>query len=174
MMKARIAPHGNEDLERYSLKTDSESCSPLGIRILLSAVVVKKWHLTKIHITRAFLQTGSAQRDVYVIPPRECSNREFYWLLLAASYGLLNTNAKWQKHSDATFEKLGLLNVAYVPQLFCRKVDGELRLIVLKVVDDILIGGLTDDRKAFVQKLKEHYVIGTIVHTPSFMKFLLD
>ena len=76
-MKARIFPYGNEDWERYSVKIDSESYSPPGIRILLSALVVNKWHLTKIDIITASLQTVSAQRGVYVIPPREISSREF-------------------------------------------------------------------------------------------------
>ena len=33
-MKARIAPHGNKDLDRDQLKTDSAVCPPVGVRIL--------------------------------------------------------------------------------------------------------------------------------------------
>ena len=117
-MKGRIAPHGNEDGKKYNLKTDSESFSPLGIRILLSIAFIKKWYLTKVDIFSAFLQSGPAQRDVYVVPPRECADRWFYWLLLTATYGLVNANFKWKKHSDSTFAILGLSSVKYIPQLF--------------------------------------------------------
>lgn len=46
-------------------------CSPVGMRILLSTATKQKWRLTKLDVKTAFLQTGQAERDVYVIPPRE-------------------------------------------------------------------------------------------------------
>ena len=171
LMKARIAPHGNEDRERYNLRTDSESCSPLGIRVLQSIAVIKKWFLTKVDILSAFLQSGPAERDVYVVPPRECSDRWFYWLLLTAAYGLVNANVKWQKHCDNTFNRLGLSSVKYIPQLFYLRGSDGLKLVVLKVVDDMLIAGSEEDRKRFLDKLRTVYKVGTIVHTPGSLKF---
>lgn len=56
-MKARIAPHGNEDRERDKLKSDSATCPPTGIRMLLSIASLLKWPLAKIDFTSAFLQT---------------------------------------------------------------------------------------------------------------------
>lgn len=94
MLKARIAPHSNRDEEKEGLKTDSAVCPPLGIRILLSIAVLLYWYLVKIDVKSTFLQTGIAERDVYVVPPRECKKRSFYWLLLTAAYGLVNANAK--------------------------------------------------------------------------------
>lgn len=41
-LKASIAPHGSEDKETLSRKTDSATCPPTGIRILLSLAVVNK------------------------------------------------------------------------------------------------------------------------------------
>ena len=60
-MKARIAPGGNKDKDRNILKTDSAECPPNGIRILSSIATIKKWPLTKIDFTSAFLQTGDAK-----------------------------------------------------------------------------------------------------------------
>lgn len=40
IMKSRIAPHGNKDREKRSLKSDSSTCPPVGIRILLSLAVL--------------------------------------------------------------------------------------------------------------------------------------
>ena len=42
-MKARIAPHGNKDKDRSDLKSDSATCPPTGIRLLLSIAAIKKW-----------------------------------------------------------------------------------------------------------------------------------
>ena len=116
-MKARIAPHGNKDKEMKNLKTDSCVCPPTGVGILLSIACIYGWPLGKIDFKSTFLQTGSAQRDVYVVPPRESSTKEHYWLLLKAWYGLLNANAKWQNEIDTFFHELGLHQLLYARQL---------------------------------------------------------
>lgn len=164
--KGRIAPHGNEDRDKYMLKTDSAACSPVGMRVLLCIYTIFSWYLTKIDVKSAFLQTGSAEGDVFVIPPRESSRRGFYWLLTAASYGLVNANAKWQRHSDTTFLDLGLKTMVYIPQLFYKFHDSCLVLIVAKIVDDILVGGEDSFKNAFLRQLGSRYKLGTIVHLP--------
>ena len=106
-MKARIASHGNKDRDKEILKTDSCTCPPTVIRLLLSVASPMKWTVTKIDFKAAFLQTGMAQRDVYVVPRNEIERKNYYWLLLTASYGVLNTNAKWQSAIDDYFKSLG-------------------------------------------------------------------
>ena len=171
LCKARIAPHGNKDFEKDNLKTDSASCPPLGVRILLSICTLLHWFPRKVDIKAAFLQSGPATRDVYVIPPRECPDRQFRWRLLVASYGLVNANAKWQLHSDTTLLDLGLHAVVLIPQLFYMKQDGKLCLIVAKVVDDFLIGGTKSAREWLIDKLKAKYSVGTIAHLPGSFHF---
>ena len=95
-------------------------CSPTVVRIILAIASIKGWILTKADVKAAFLQTGQALRDVYVIPPRECPDKDIYWLLLAAAYGLVNANAKWQNQSDELFILLGLTQCPLIPQLFYR------------------------------------------------------
>ena len=104
-----------------------------------------------------------------MIPPREAGRRQFYWLLLVATHGLVNANAKWQVHSDGTFEKLRLKPTIIVPHLFFRK-DGLLKLLVAKVTDDMLIGGPKEERQKSIEQLHGVYEIGTITHIPG--KFL--
>lgn len=164
--KARIAPHGNEDRDIEDLKTDSASCPPLGIRILFSVCVLLQWYLTKVDVKGAFLQSGSATRDVYVIPPRECSDRRFVWLLTVATYGLVNANAKWQNHSDTTFINLGLKTLVYIPQLFYMHLNDVLVLVVVKTVDDVFIGGQESVKRKFIKDLSHVYELGTITHLP--------
>ena len=56
--------------------------------------------------------------------------------------------------------------VPYVPQLFFRKENGILKLIVAKIVDDLLIGGSDADRKEFVDGLSSFYEVGALEHLP--------
>lgn len=44
-LKARIAPHGNEDSFKFDLKSDCAMCSPCGMRIILSLSSLYKWSL---------------------------------------------------------------------------------------------------------------------------------
>ena len=162
--KARIAPHENEDRDREHLKTDSACCPPLKFRMLFSVCVMFQWHLTKIDVKGVFLQTGSAQRDVYVIPPKESSGPRFVWLLTVATYGLVDASAKWQVQSDQTFIDIGLNTLVYVPQLFYMLDKCNIVLIVVKVTDDILIGESETHKPQFIQRLTQAYELGTITH----------
>ena len=164
-MKARIAPHGNKDKDRFELKTDSAQCPPTGIRILASVSTIMKWPIAKIDFASAFLQTGDAKRDVYVIPPRECRRRSNYWLLLTSAYGLVNANAKWQEHCDYLFSSLGLLQSRYVPQLFFSKGKG-LEILAVKIVDDVLITGSRINIENFIAQVQSKYELGTVVYGP--------
>ena len=98
--------------------------------------------LVKIEFFSAFIQTGEAKRDVYVIPPRESSEKCYYWLLLTADYGLVNFNEKYQAQIDTFLTSLGFLQLIYVPQLFHIMDDGgNNQLLAVNIVDDILLVG---------------------------------
>jgi len=170
-MKARIAPHGNKDRERQDLKTDSATCPPTGIRILLSIASLMKWPLAKIDFTSAFLQTGNAERDVYVVPPRECGDRSNYWLLLTAAYGLVNANAKWQKQSDDVLRSFGFNQLVYVPQVFFAEDANNLTMLAVKVVDDILFAGIQSKVRNVIHEIKGSYSLGTVVYGPGTFLF---
>lgn len=77
LLKARIAPHSNKNSLKHELRTDCCICSPIGLRIVLMMAAMMAWPLRKDDMEPSFLQTGAAQRDVYVIPDRECIDRRF-------------------------------------------------------------------------------------------------
>lgn len=165
VLKARIAPHGNEDKDKLSLKTDSATCLLTGIRLLLSLALVNKWILAKIDFESAFLQTGDATRDVYVVLPRECTIRyRFYWLLLASAYGLVNASAKWQALSDNLLSSLGFIQLVYVPQLFYRINKTAVKMAAVRVVDDVLFVGPRYLIDQIISKIQRSYELGTIVN----------
>lgn len=83
-LKAIIVPHVNGDKER-NLRTECCMCPPDGVRVILSTAALLGWNIAKEDAEAALLKTGRAVRDVYVIAPRECRERAFYWLLLTAA-----------------------------------------------------------------------------------------
>ena len=58
LCKARIAPHGNKDKYKEHLKRDTQTCPPIGLRIVLSICVIFNWSLVKIDIKSAFPESG--------------------------------------------------------------------------------------------------------------------
>jgi len=105
-----------------------------------------------------------------VIPPRKCSTRtRFYWLLLAAAYGLVN--AKWQETSDSFLHSIGLTQIIYVSQLFYRKENNKPFITGVKVFDDILFAAPLLLLKETIQKISKQYNLGTNVYGPGTFKF---
>lgn len=170
-MKARIAPHGNKDKEKEFLKTDFCTCPPTGIRIFSSIANLSKWSPSNIDFKSAFLQTGNAQRDVNVIQPKECSNRQHYSLLLNASYGLVNADGKWQNEIDFFLTTLGFLQLLYVPQVFYMRVSNSLINLAIKVVDDVLLCTTMTDVPRIIKKIQLKYELGAVFYGPGSFPF---
>lgn len=118
-------------------------CSPSEVRILLAAAAMRCSWITNANIKPTFLQTGCAQREVYVVPPRENTDRSHYWLLLTADNGRVNSNAKWLDQSDAPLQDLCLLQHFVTSQLFSVMENNFLVLLVAKIVDDLFSIGDT-------------------------------
>lgn len=147
-MKARIAPHGNNDSEKQHLKTES-------------AVCVFRWCLVKIDFKSAFLQTGAALRDVLILPPRESNERQQYWLLLAGAYGLVNCGAKWQENTDHPFRLLGISQLTLVPQPFFKQISAKnFLLVAVKIVEDVLMAGDRTVVESMVEKIRKNMSSG--------------
>lgn len=152
-LKARIAPHGNKDALKNVLSTDCSTCPPAVLRVLESIASLFGWKLYRADVKAAFLQTGAAQRDVYVRPPKESAIMSSHvWLLLTAAYGLVNANAKWQSQFDAVMIALGIAQSKSIPQLFYKKNDGKLTLLVAKIVDDLKAAGTEDNALRFLEE----------------------
>ncbi len=72
---------------------------------------------------------------------------------------------------NALLSDCGLRQLAYMPQLFFMDTGGMLELIVIKLVDDILIGGNTSSRSSLIERLKKRFEVGTVSHTPGSLMF---
>ncbi len=151
-MKCRNAPHGNEDKQIGELRTDSATCSPLAFRIFLTVCSLFGFFISKVDFESAFLQTGPAQQVVYVRPPHSDPAKCTLWKLKVAAYGLVNSNAKWKCLSDSMLFNCGLTQHVLIPQLFYHVKNEKLAIIVVKLVDDLLIGGAVTTRAALIEK----------------------
>ena len=152
-LEARIAPHGNEDDMKNILSKDCRTCPPTGLQILESITSLLHWTIHRADVKAALLQIGEAQRNVYVRPPKESQMKSTHvWILLTAAYGLVNENAKWQNQSDNVMLDIGLQQSSYVPQLFFKKENGRLVLIVAKNMDDLKVAGENNCVQHFMEE----------------------
>lgn len=171
-LKARIAPHGNEDCENDIMKSDCCMCSPIGIRILISIATFRGCRVIRIYVKTAFLQSIPANRNVYVIPPRESQSRGVLWVLLAAAYGLVNSNAKWQVKSDDALTSLSLVQSSTIPQLFLHFYsENHVDLVVIKMADAILATGTDCALRSFAQDFGKKFNLAEITHGPGRLRF---
>lgn len=53
-----------------------------------------------------------------------------------------------------------------MPQLYYKIANGELKVMLSKLVDDLLIGACESDRAELVKRLNAKFEIGTLSHTP--------
>lgn len=100
-IKRRIFLGGNHDRMKKVLKTDTNSCLSVGLRVLCTIVTSITCPISNVDFDSRFLQSGVVTRDVYMRPPNECTSRcKFLWLLRSASYGLVNANSTYQAAND--------------------------------------------------------------------------
>lgn len=164
-LKARIAPHRNEDSAKDLLRSKCSMCPPAGFRIVTSIASLTKWRLTKIVVKTTFLQSGRDEQNVFVIPPYKSADRsKFAWLLLTAAYGLVRANAELQNVSDQLLTDIGFSSVSMIPHLFMMTASSKLVLLVAEVVDDILICNPSNTVDAVINKINHHLTLGTIKH----------
>lgn len=150
------------------LQSDCSISRPSGFRIIASVVSVCKWSVTKIDLQRSFRQTVQAERDVYGPPQMERAYRgKSLWLLLTASYGLINGNAKWKIRSDAALYKKGLLSITIIPQHFnLNDRNGNAFSALAKIVDEFVIHGDTPTVVNVVETFQKFFRLGTVTCRP--------
>lgn len=98
-------------------------------------------------------------------------DRRHYWLLLAAVYGLVNSNPKFQTQADDLILSLGLSSLSVVPQLFYLLQEGKLVSFVAKVVDHLLITGVTSHGEEVLEKFDKEFKFGSVVCGHCLTKF---
>lgn len=171
-LKARIAPHGDVEDIPGDPSSDSALGIPVGIQLLISPSYFFVSLLHKWEVKSAFLQTDSADQDVYVIPPRESAHRrKVLWPLLTASYRSQNGNSKWKAMRDTLLTSFGLAPAPMMPQIFILCTDDHMIVLASNILDDTLLIGLEYIILEVIEKIDGWFTLGTVVHGPGTMRF---
>lgn len=170
-LEASIAAHGNEESARDLLRSDCSMCPPAGFRIVTSIATLMKWRLTKIDIKTAFLQSGKAERDVFVALNRKVLTMAILWALLTSAYGLMNSNAKLQNISDQVLVNIIFSTLWILLRLFMMQSSSKFMFLLEKIVNDILICRASDLYDTVVTKKKIPFMLETISHGLGLFRF---
>ena len=174
-LKARIVPHGNKDLYKELIRSDSEVAEHSSYRTVMAFAAIFSIELFKVDVKAVFLQSGPARRTVYVRPPYDAFMKGRLWKLKAAVYGLTEANRVFQQCSDDVLsnpKKMGLSSIQCTKQLFAKyDSSGSLILLVAKQVDDLLCAGTEDAKRWFIDTFKKYFRLGTIVCSPDPIRF---
>lgn len=158
--KALITPQGNEDCVREVLRSHCFICPPARFRMVACMAVLDRCQLTKLDVKTAFLQTGCAERDVYLTPPNKSADwLKWLLLLLTAAYGLVNANAKCQSASGQVRVYIGLKKLPLLSQLFMMTSANGLMSLLAQKVDKFLICGPTNHADIIISEIKDHFEI---------------
>ena len=165
-LKARLCPHGNHDIEKDSVRKDSATAQFDVIRMLCSLATILNFRLGCLDIKGAYLQSGPIQRDIYVRPPPELhSRRGILWKLTKLPYGITEAGRQWARVFEKWLtEKAEFSRVNGVPQMFVhRRKNGDIKLLIAKVTDDLLIAGALEHIDTFNEAITKRFPISKVI-----------
>lgn len=154
------------------MRSDSSMCSPAEMRIILSTATLRRWCLSKLDVNTGFLQTGQAERDVYVRTRLESAKKgRCVWLLLTTAYGLINANAKWKMLSDLILTDMGFRQAPVLLQLFVLMQNKVLMEIIAMIVDDFSLTGTQSITHPLIARIPFKVEIGTIANGSGHVRY---
>lgn len=98
------------------------------------------------------MQSEPVKWTTYVRPPEELNEeRGKIWQLLEMPYGILKTGKQWAVAIEDWFSnKTGFETVQGISQIFLKRDQlEEIRVIIMKVANDILMEESVEDMKCF-------------------------
>lgn len=141
-LKAWIAQHGDEESHLSQLCSNCFMCSLVEACILLSTAAPQSGRIAQPDVKAAFLHTGRATKDVYVILPRDIFGcRKALKMLLTATYCLVNASAESQVQSNRALTGVGFVTASVIHQLSLLHREGSLAVILTKIVDTLMVAG---------------------------------
>jgi Reverse transcriptase (RNA-dependent DNA polymerase) len=161
-LKCRLVPHGNRDEEKDTLRKDSSTAQSSVIRLFLAIAMRHKFSVASIDVVVTYLQSGPLPRRVFVRPPRGWAKPGCLWRLLRPAYGLVESGRLWQLTIVKWIFAREFVVVPGAPQVFVLRQSGTLKMLIVKVVDDILACGPPDEIQAFYKDLSRTYKLNPL------------
>jgi hypothetical protein len=140
-LKCRLVPHGNRDKEKDALRKDSSTAQSSVMRLVLAIAMLHKFSVGSIDVVTTYLQSGPLPRRVFVRPPRRWAKPGCLWRLLRPTYGLVESGRLWQLAIKKWISARDFVVVPGAPQVFVLRQSGTLKMLIVKLVDDILVCG---------------------------------
>lgn len=164
-LKCRLVSHGNRDKEKDYIRKDSATAQFPIIRVVLSLVAVLQLSVATIDIKKAYMQGGYLSRDIYMRPPKGwASSSRKIWKLLKPAYGLVESGRILLLAIESWLKSEGIYELPGFPQLFISRTgQGNLKLVLAKVVDDFLIAAAPAELQAFNNRLSQKFEVGRFI-----------
>jgi Reverse transcriptase (RNA-dependent DNA polymerase) len=161
-LKCRLVPHGNRDEEKDALRKDSSTAQSSVSRLFLAIPMLHKFSVGSIDVVAAYLQSGPLPWRVYVRPPRGWDKPGCLWRLLRPAYGLVESGRLRKLAIEKWIFARDFVVVSGAPQVFVLRQSGTLKMLIVKMVDDILVCGPPDEIQAFYKDLSRTYKLNPL------------
>lgn len=162
-IKARLVCNGNQArLLDPNQKIDSPTVKRVSIKVMMTIAANEGWAVRCQDATSAFLQSKEMNRDIFVIPPKECEYPSpTLWRLKRPMYGLDEASYLWYETIKDFMEERGCKRPMTDPAFFYYIKDGRLQGIATTWVDDIFSCGSEIFQRDIMDPLTEKFKFGT-------------
>jgi Reverse transcriptase (RNA-dependent DNA polymerase) len=120
------------------------------------------FRLGTIDVVAAFLQSGPLLRPVFIRLPRGWCTSGTLWKLLKPAYGLVESGRLWQIEVEKWIFSRGFVIIPGAPQVFVFRKDGDIIMILAKVVYDILCCSSPKNIRQFHDDLAKTYELNPL------------
>lgn len=145
-LKGRITVHGNLEADKEKTRVDYSATDMAVIRIVVSIGTCLGFTFESADIKSVYMQSGPIKRDTYGRPPMDCKRKE----PLCGNFSNYRTDystlAGWSMKIEEWWNLESKLERVFgVPQLFMDSTGTKIDILVPKVTDDFLDGGVKDN-----------------------------
>ena len=160
--KARLVARGFQDAHAPGKTlSDSPTCGKETLRLMISVTQSFNWGINSIDVKTAFLQSSIMERDVYLVPPVESGDTNYYWKLNKCVYGLEEASRSWYLTVKETLLGFGMVVSDFDNCLFLYKPNNTLAGYLTCHVDDFFWAGTAEFERAVILPLKGRFSIGS-------------
>ncbi len=118
-MKSRLVVLGNQDPDQGVISTFAPTASREITLMAVTLVISNGWNHQSMNVEKAFLQSKSLKREVFVKPPREVAvDSNVVWRMKKAAHGLGDAAKEWHDTLANKLQKVGLQKSKNEPAVF--------------------------------------------------------
>jgi hypothetical protein len=153
--KNRVVVNGSRQHADTYTDTTSPVASQLQTRLFLAIAAIRKYDVTQLDLTNAYLH-APIQDEVYIIIPDGFPRAGEVARLRKAAYGTKQGARRFYDHTANVFKHIGLVQCPNEPCLFRYLHHGD-EAFIIQYVDDSLIAGKPRAVKKLEQELTKYF-----------------